>query len=385
MELFRAGEKEERMLTLAPPSRLSREPLDSPLGELKSQGSLLALPESILADAHGRSSVPSASPKGNSTLLKPAGGETDSAEELAHDARNFLAAVNVYCELLSAPGVLDPRFLHYASDLRQLGRTGAGLLDQLAGRLAPRSSRRAVATVPEAKPDVPPAGNPLPPIRPFPPIHPFPMIDDLAGELFALESPLRALAGPDVRLEIECAPCAGQLSLTSEALSRILFNLVANTVEAMRQQPVSRRRKFIRISAQRGGGASFLDCSDESSTCQLAPTVLLSIRDNGPGIAPGHLPRIFEPGFSTRHFSIDSGCGADPSNDRGPSRNDGRPSGRGLAIVRRLVESAGGTVRAVSSHGFGARFDIELPVAIAAIPSNGVCLSDRNRTTWKPR
>jgi len=362
------------MLTLAPAPRLSREPVESTLPEFTSRPSLLALPESILADAYGRGPARSTSPQANSTPPKPASCETDPAEELAHDARNFLSAVNIYCELLAAPGVLTPRFHHYASDLRQLGRTGARLLDQLAGMLSPRSSM-----------PVPLEPAPAPASGLSAAEHPFPPIDDLADELLAMESPLRALAGPDVRLEIECAPCAGQLSLNSEALLRILFNLVANSVEAMRHQPASRRRKFIRISAQRGGGASFLDGADESSTSQFAPTVLLSIRDNGPGIAPAHLPRIFEPGFSTRPFSIDSGRGADPSNDSRPSRNDGRPSGRGLAIVRRLVESAGGTVRAVSSHGFGARFDIELPVAIAAIPSKTSRPSDRNRTTWRPR
>jgi signal transduction histidine kinase len=276
--------------------------------------------------------------------------------------------------LLAAPGVLAPGFRHYASDLRQLGRTGASLLDQLAGTLAPRSAGRP-PTLPAqhaesgAESVAAAAG------------HPFPPIDDLAGELSALESPLRALAGPGVRLEIECAPCAGQLSLNSEALLRILFNLVDNAVEAMRRQPASRRPKSIRISAQRGGGASFLDGSEESPACRFAQTVLLSIRDNGPGIAPADLPRIFDPGFSTRPVFE-----ADPSSsDSGPPRGEATPSGRGLAIVRRLVESAGGTVRAVSCQGFGARFDIELPVAIGPIPLRETRSSDGNRTAWKRR
>jgi len=327
----------------------------------------MAVPERVVAESDGGSAVRPTSSQANPISLGPSGRQSDSAEELAHDARNFLSAVDVYCELLGAPGVLTPRFRHYAADLREVCRTGAGLLDRLAGRLAPpSSSREPVQLAREAESEASPVESL------FPQIHPFPPVEDLAEELHALESPLRALAGPDVRLEVECAPCAGQLGLNAEALLRILFNLVSNAVEAMRDRAVSNRRKFIRISAQRGGGASFLgrddDAPDGPGTAQVAPTVLLSIRDNGPGIDSGDLPRVFEPGFSTR-----TGCRSDsPSNDSRSPRRDGRPSGHGLAIVRRLVESAGGTVRAVSAFGFGTRFDIELPLSNASLAAIGI-------------
>ncbi len=79
---------------------------------------------------------------------------------------------------------------------------------------------------------------------------------------------------------------------------------------------------------------------------QGGETIVLSVRDNGPGIAPDHLEHIFDAGFSTRHRDDE----------------DGDPHGLGLAIVRQLVTAAGGAVRAVSSAGRGARFDIELPL-----------------------
>ena len=359
------------MLTLTPMFNSSRDPVDA----FSTRSSLVALQERILADDHPRSAAHSTFLQAGPAPARPGGRETDSAEELAHDARNLLAAVDLYCELLAAPGVLTPPFRHYGPDLHQLARTGARLLDRLTRRLEPQSPPAArVQPACDEDSDVSLADHPIPPIHPFPPI------DDLAEELLALESPLRALAGPGVRLDIECAPCAGRLSLNAEELLRILFNLVANAVEAMGRQSTSARSKFIRISAQLAGGVSFLERASESLTTNAAQTVWLSIRDNGPGITPGHLPLIFEPGFSTRAGC----CGADQSSyDGRPSRNEERPAGRGLAIVRRLVESAGGTVRVISSVGFGTRFDIKLPVAIVSIPPRGTRPSDGNGTTWK--
>jgi signal transduction histidine kinase len=270
------------------------------------------------------------------------------AAGMAHDARNLLAAVGLYCELLASPGVLSPRFRHYAQDLRRVGETGA----------------RLVATLARGGPDMPARAHAW--------------IEDLGAETLALKNVLESLAGRGVRIEIERAPCSGGLFLTSEDLLRILFNLVSNAVEAMRPaaerdsdrraEPGARRALrtpgLIRIAVQRGGGASFLPGSHPAA--REAGTVLLSVRDNGPGIAPADLPRIFDPGFSTRPDARDSGL--DSRLDPGGGR------GMGLAIVRGLVESAGGSVRAVSTPGAGARFDIELPlrssVPLAAGPQS---------------
>jgi signal transduction histidine kinase len=266
--------------------------------------------------------------------------------ELAHDARNLISALDLYCELLASPGVLAPGFQHYAEDLRRVALSGARLIEALAG---PRT--RPVSRYPQRghSPVIDQSGVSR---RPLP--ARFSFIEDLPSELAALEAPLRALAGPEIRLEIECASCAGQLALTSEDLFRVLFNLVANAVEAMAATPAELRRSpFLRITAQRGGGASFTAGFPAGVptgfTDRRAPqdggTVVLSVRDNGPGIAPGHIEYIFDAGFSTRH-----------------SEEGDDTHGLGLAIVRQLVTAAGGAVRAVSPAGRGARFDIELPI-----------------------
>jgi signal transduction histidine kinase len=263
--------------------------------------------------------------------------------ELVHDARNLIAALNLYCDLLAAPGVLATGFGEYAGDLRLLAGIGAKLLAAFSDvrPSSPYSHTGSSSAIDRAA------------LR----RRPLPEITDLAAELIALEPPLRALAGPGVRLDIECAPCPGRLALSSEDLLRILFNLVANAVEAMAATPAElRRRPFVRITVQRGGAASFLERGaslPDGPAADHSRSVVLSVRDNGPGVPACHLPQIFDAGFSTRSA---------PTHDARTQASDDPSRGLGLAIVRRLVTAAGGAVRAVCPTGLGARFDIELPV-----------------------
>ncbi len=67
--------------------------------------------------------------------------------------------------------------------------------------------------------------------------------------------------------------------------------------------------------------------------------VELSVTDTGPGIAPGHIEKVFEPLFSTKTHGI----------------------GFGLSITRMIVENHGGTIHAESPPDGGARFVITLP------------------------
>ncbi|MBI5386636.1 MAG: hypothetical protein HZA90_18350 [Verrucomicrobia bacterium] len=68
-------------------------------------------------------------------------------------------------------------------------------------------------------------------------------------------------------------------------------------------------------------------------------TVFISIRDDGPGIPPEKIERIFEPYFSTKE----------------------KGTGLGLAIARHNAEMYQGKIRARSVRGEGAEFILELP------------------------
>lgn len=111
-----------------------------------------------------------------------------------------------------------------------------------------------------------------------------------------------------------------RLEADRQALIRIVSNLLDNAI------------KFSpRGAAVRAGVA------DEGEL------IALTVADEGPGIAPGDLPRVFE-----RFYKGDT------------SRANGGV-GLGLAIVKHLVRVHGGTVEAASPPGGGAVFTVRLP------------------------
>jgi two-component system phosphate regulon sensor histidine kinase PhoR len=86
--------------------------------------------------------------------------------------------------------------------------------------------------------------------------------------------------------------------------------------------------------------------ADAGPDPDLGPAVRLSVADEGPGIAPEHLERIFE-----RFYRV----------DRARSREQGG-TGLGLAIVKHIVGLHAGRVHVESTLGRGSTFSIILPV-----------------------
>ncbi|MBN2204908.1 MAG: HAMP domain-containing protein [Thermoleophilia bacterium] len=81
----------------------------------------------------------------------------------------------------------------------------------------------------------------------------------------------------------------------------------------------------------------------------------LSVADEGPGLAPEHAARVFEPFYR-----------ADPSRAR-----ETGGAGLGLAIVAAIVADHGGTVDVESVEGEGATFTVRLPLGPAPAPGGG--------------
>ncbi len=70
--------------------------------------------------------------------------------------------------------------------------------------------------------------------------------------------------------------------------------------------------------------------------------VEVRIADTGRGIPPENLPRIFDPGFTTKGVGVGTGLG--------------------LSICYQIVQDHRGTIRAESPPEGGAAFIVELPV-----------------------
>lgn len=88
--------------------------------------------------------------------------------------------------------------------------------------------------------------------------------------------------------------------------------------------------------------------------------ILLAIQDEGPGIAPAHAEKIFEPFYQAEE-----------------ARTPGDSHGLGLAICRRVVRAHGGEVAVMPSSGKGACVGISLPAAegsshVPVMPSSSV-------------
>jgi signal transduction histidine kinase len=87
---------------------------------------------------------------------------------------------------------------------------------------------------------------------------------------------------------------------------------------------------------------------------------ILRVRDDGPGIAPEHLPFLFE-----RFYRVDKA--RTRNQEKSPQNEEntgGAPGGTGLglAIVQWIVQAHGGEVRVESTVGSGSLFEVRLPL-----------------------
>ena len=125
-----------------------------------------------------------------------------------------------------------------------------------------------------------------------------------------------ALATGGDRITVDDAGAPRSWRLDPDKMRQVLVNLLENAAEA-------------------GGGPI------EARVARDGRSLVIAIRDHGPGIAEADLPRIFEPFFTRRIHG----------------------TGLGLAVAKRMVDLHGGTLTARNAAGDGAELLITLPRA----------------------
>lgn len=145
-----------------------------------------------------------------------------------------------------------------------------------------------------------------------------------AAELVASEMRLAR-----VEVTLDLAPDTGLVLGDEQQLEQVVLNLMTNA----RQAIAAAGRPAGRITVTTG-------------TCRfddVSKGVQLTVADDGPGIAPRDLDRIFHPFYTTKP--------------------EGQGTGLGLSLCLDVVHEHRGRIEAASRPGEGACFVIELPVA----------------------
>jgi signal transduction histidine kinase/ActR/RegA family two-component response regulator len=139
---------------------------------------------------------------------------------------------------------------------------------------------------------------------------------------------LRSALPRGVALRLEVGAPEAVVSAGRGELHQVLMNLGTNAARAL------------------GGGGSTLVIAVELDAHD--DQVHIRVSDDGPGIAPEHVERVFEPYFTTS--ADDSGTGL------------------GLSIVKHVVDALGGSVEVASRVGEGTTVMVSLPRLDAALP-----------------
>lgn len=144
----------------------------------------------------------------------------------------------------------------------------------------------------------------------------------------------------NVTLQTNYDPAAGSITINAHDIGRALLNLLNNAfyaVQMRRQKEGSGFEPLVRMRT--GRVRKTVQTGDKPIEKDF---VEIRLEDNGPGILPQHLGKIFQPFFTTK-----------------PT---GEGTGLGLSLSYDIVKSHGGEIAVSSREGEGTEFTISLPV-----------------------
>jgi signal transduction histidine kinase len=211
----------------------------------------------------------------------------EMAAGLAHEVRNPLGGIALYASMLEGQLADRPASRTAASRISQGVRT----LDRLVGEILDFAQEHQLDL----------------------------RVCRLADVLSGLEESMRPWAA-EYMVDVRIDPAALEVEACCDPprLQRVLLNLVMNGIQAVTE-----------------GGHVWVSAAARPD----GRGIEMEVCDDGPGIPPENLDRIFNPFFTTRTTG----------------------TGLGLAIVHRIVEAHGGLIRASNRAEGGARFVIRLP------------------------
>jgi signal transduction histidine kinase/ActR/RegA family two-component response regulator len=148
-------------------------------------------------------------------------------------------------------------------------------------------------------------------------------IDDVLKESLTLVGPMTAMRGLHLSSDREEPSSRRHVFADRQRLTQVLLNLLSNAIKYNHE------------------GGSVVVSSEEVTGGRMRVTVT----DNGPGIPPDKMARLFTP-FDR--------LGVEETGIEG--------AGLGLSLSKRLMEAMGGTLGVASTPGQGSTFWIELPI-----------------------
>ena len=136
-----------------------------------------------------------------------------------------------------------------------------------------------------------------------------------------------------LNLEFDLDPDVGELEVLPQDLGRVFINMIGNSCHATDEK----RRELL----EAGEGGSYMPTVRATSR-KLADSIEIRIHDNGKGIPPDVVEKIFNPFFTTK------------ATDQG--------TGLGLAITSDIIREHGGSIQVNSTPGESTEMVITLPL-----------------------
>ncbi len=147
------------------------------------------------------------------------------------------------------------------------------------------------------------------------------IVSDLLTEIAYLSSQRAKYSNVDIKTNFEAN--LPSIPASETEMQQVFLNLVNNALDAM----------------EKTGGTITLDAKRADND------LIVTVSDNGPGIAEANLARVFDPFYTTKPV--------------------GKGTGLGLSICYGIIKKIGGDIHVSSTKGEGTAFEIRFPVTQA--------------------